>query len=136
MFHLFLTSHHICTSSFPDWMSDASILVNGGEYKGFLKADGTFAVTGIPSGSHVVEVAAANYDFERYRVDITKAGKIRARRLNFLQPNAVQVVPYPLRFVSTKQASFFEIREQWKVTDALFNPMVCQITLIKQTFSD
>lgn len=126
---------YIFTSSFLDWMSDTSILVNGGEYKGFLKADGTFVVTGIPSGSHVVEVAAANYDFERYRVDITKAGKIRARRLNFLQPNAVQVVPYPLRFVSTKQASFFEIREQWKITDALFNPMVRSITLINQTFS-
>ena len=107
-----------------DWQSDTSILVDSGVYKGFLKADGTFSVNNIPSGSYVVEVASPNYLFERFRVDINKGGKIRARQLNLLQPKAVHVVPYPLRFVAAKQAPFFEIREQWKVTDFLFNPMV------------
>lgn len=105
-------------------MIDTDILVDGGIYKGYLKADGSFVVASVPPGSHLIEIASPNYGFERYRVDITKGGKIRARHANFLQPSKVQVVPYPLRFVARKQAAFFEIREQWKVTDFLFNPMV------------
>ena len=101
------------------------MLVNDGELMGFLKADGTFAVNFVPSGSHLVEIVSPNYVFEKVRVDITKGGKIRARRANFVQPNAVQVVPYPLRFHADGQAPFFEIRETWKITDVLFNPMVC-----------
>jgi len=112
-----------------DWMLDTDIFVDGGDYKGFLKSDGTFVVASVPSGSHLIEVSSPNYAFERYRVDITKGGKIRARHANFLQPNAVQVVPYPLRFVARKQAAFFEIREEWKVTDFLFNPMVLMMLL-------
>ena len=112
-----------------DWMSDTQILVDGGEYKGFLKADGSFTVSLVPPGSYLVEVASPNYLFEPYRVDITKGGKIRARRANFLQPSQVQVVAYPLRFVANKQAPFFEVREQWKVTDLLMNPMVLMMIL-------
>ena len=107
-----------------DWQSETSILVDSGTYKGFLKSDGTFVINNIPSGSYVVEVASANYLFDRFRVDINKGGKIRARQLNLLQPKAVHVVPYPLRFVASKPAPFFEIRETMKVTDFLFNPMV------------
>jgi len=107
-----------------EWMNDTEILVNGGEYKGFLKSDGTFTVSNVAPNSYLVEVASANYLFEPYRVDITKGGKIRARRANFLQPTNVQVVAYPLRFVAAQQAPFFEIREKWKVTDVLYNPMV------------
>ncbi|XP_057291205.1 ER membrane protein complex subunit 7-like [Hydractinia symbiolongicarpus] len=112
-----------------EWMNGLVILVNGGIYKGFLKVDGTFVVHSVPPGSYLVEVGSSNYDFPRYRIDITKGGKIRARHVNFLQPNAVQVVPYPLRFVASKQAAFFEIRESWKITDFLFNPMVLMMVL-------
>jgi len=112
-----------------DWMLDTEVIVDGGDYKGFLKSDGTFVVASVPSGSHLIEVSSPNYAFERYRVDITKGGKIRARQANFLQPNAVQVVPYPLRYVARKQAAFFEIREEWKITDVLMNPMVLMMLL-------
>ena len=109
---------------FLDWVSETKVIVNDGELMGFLKSDGTFAVNFVPSGSHLVEVVSPNYVFEKIRVDITKGGKIRARRANFVLPNAVQVVPYPLRFHAQGQAPFFEIRETWKITDVLFNPMV------------
>jgi len=116
---------------FSDWMSSTTILVESGLYKGFLKTDGTFVINNIPSGSYLVEAASPNYMFDRFRVDINKGGKIRARQLNLLQPKAVHVVPYPLRFVATKQAAFFEIREQWKVTDMLYNPMVSFIIFLQ-----
>lgn len=112
-----------------EWMADTSVLVDGGDYKGFLRADGTFTVSRVPPGSYLVEIASPNYLFEPYRVDITKGGKIRARRVNFLQASDVQVVAYPLRFTANQQALFFEIREQWKVTDILYNPMILMMIL-------
>jgi len=67
--------------------------------------------------------------FEPVRVDISgrAKGKIRARKVNFLQNSAVVTVPYPLKFKAKEPAPFFEKREQWKVTDMLFNPMVSYV---------
>ncbi len=110
--------------SIQDWISDTRVLVNGGEYVGFIKSDGSFTVNLIPSGSHLVEVSSPNYFFDKFRVDITKGGKFRARKADFIQPNSVHVVAYPLRFMVNGQAAFFEARETWKATDVLFNPMV------------
>jgi len=97
---------------------------------GFLKTDGSFTVNDIPAGSYIVEVLSPNNMFEPVRVDISgrAKGKIRARKVNFLQNSAVVTVPYPLKFKSKEQAPFFEKRQPWKVTDMLFNPMVSQMT--------
>ena len=97
-----------------DWMMDTEIIVNGGDYKGFLRSDGSFIVA-TPPGSFLIEVSSPNYVFQRYHVDITKEGKIQAHQANFLQPNHTRVVPYPLRYVARKPAAFFEVRKKWKV---------------------
>jgi len=98
---------------------------------GFLKTDGSFTVNDIPAGSYIVEVLSPNNMFEPVRVDISgrAKGKIRARKVNFLQNSAVVTVPYPLKFKSKEQAPFFEKRQPWKVTDMLFNPMVLMMVL-------
>lgn len=113
-------------TSFSDWISQTRVLVDGGSYVGFLKTDGSFTVNDVPAGSYVVEVLTPNNMFEPVRVDISgrAKGKIRARKVNFLQNSAVVTVPYPLKFKAKEPAPFFEKREQWKVTDMLFNPMV------------
>lgn len=69
--------------------------------------------------------------FEALRVDITSKGKIRARRVNFLQPNLVKTVNYPLEFRERGQPSYFQKREQWRLTDFLFNPMVVLFVIFK-----
>lgn len=38
--------------------------INDGEYRGFLKEDGTFIINGVPSGSYVVEIVNADYFYE------------------------------------------------------------------------
>ena len=78
----------------------------------------------LPSGSYVFEIANPSYVFESIRVDINSKGKIRARRVNNIQPSAVQTVTYPLRFKARGVASYFHTREQWRITDFLFSPMV------------
>ena len=71
-----------------------------------------------------MEVANPAYLFEPLRVDITSAGKMRARKVNLLQPTKLQTVQYPLEFRERAKASYFQQREQWRLTDFLFNPMV------------
>lgn len=78
----------------------------------------------MPSGSYDVEVANPDYMFEPVRVDITSKGKIRARKLNLLQPAQVQLTTYPLKFKAKGKPNYFQQREQWRITDFLFNPMV------------
>lgn len=54
-----------------------------GEIKGFLKTDGTFVISKVPSGSsYVVEILNPNYLYEPVRVEINNKGKFRARKVN------------------------------------------------------
>ena len=90
----------------------------------FRRSDGSFTIHNVPSGSYVVEVSNPTYVFETNRVDITSKGKIRARRLNNVQPSVVNTVSYPFKFKARGKASYFQVREQWRITDFLMNPMV------------
>jgi len=105
-----------------NWQANTRILVNGGEYLGFLKDDGSFVVNNVPSGTYVVEVSNPNIMYETVRVDINSKGKFRARRVNFIQPSQVQQLPYPLKLKPIQNFHYFQVREVWKVTDVLFNP--------------
>ncbi|XP_056011858.1 ER membrane protein complex subunit 7-like [Ostrea edulis] len=112
-----------------EWIGVARVLVDGGDYVGYLRSDGSFVVNDLPSGSYVVEVSHPDYIFESARVDITSKGKMRARRVNYLQPSLVKTLSYPLDFKDRQKAKYFQTREQWKVTDFLMNPMVLTMVL-------
>ncbi|KAI1729079.1 ARP2/3 complex 20 kDa subunit (ARPC4) domain-containing protein [Ditylenchus destructor] len=110
-----------------NWWAKSRVLVNYGKYIGFVREDGSFVVDGVPSGSYIVEISNTDYIFEPVRVDITSKGKIRARRLNLLQPNTVNTIPYPLQLVARQPARYFRTREEWRITDVLMNPMVIML---------
>lgn len=108
-----------------DWLWKTTISVDGGRYRGFLKANGEFEIHGVPPGSYLVEVVSPNDVFEPARVDISsKSGKVRARKVNVLKTTSVHHLPYPLKFKSERQANFFEKREPWSIISTLKNPMV------------
>uniref|UniRef100_A0A914Z0K3 ER membrane protein complex subunit 7 beta-sandwich domain-containing protein n=1 Tax=Panagrolaimus superbus TaxID=310955 RepID=A0A914Z0K3_9BILA len=109
------------------WKAESRVLVNYGEYISFLKEDGSFLVEGVPSGSYIVEIANVDYIFEPVRVDINSKGKARARRLNLLQPNTVEIIPYPLALTARQPTRYFRPREEWRITDVLMNPMVIML---------
>lgn len=50
--------------------------------KGFLKSDGSFILSKVPSGSYVLEIQNANYLFDAVRIEISIKGKFRARKVN------------------------------------------------------
>jgi len=76
---------------------------------------------GVPHGSYTVSISSPTYIFESVRVDITKNGKIRARKLNLIDPREVIVVKYPLHFETDTKANYFEKREVFQWTDFIFN---------------
>ncbi|CAK1584911.1 unnamed protein product [Parnassius mnemosyne] len=112
-----------------NWQVETRIHVNGGEYIGFVKEDGSFTIHNIPTGSYVVEVVNPDYMYEPVRVEINSKGKYRARRVNYIQTSQVIQVPYPLRMKALSKFRYFQIREQWRLTDFLFNPMVIMMVL-------
>ncbi|CAL8080768.1 unnamed protein product [Orchesella dallaii] len=112
-----------------EWLTQTQVVVNGGEHVGLLREDGTFVIYGVPSGSFVVEVMNPQYNYEAARVDITSKGKLRARKVNYIQPALVTHLPYPLKLNPLGSYRYFIPREQWRIADVLMSPMVLMMVL-------
>ncbi|KAJ8680377.1 hypothetical protein QAD02_016164 [Eretmocerus hayati] len=112
-----------------EWLVNTYVMANGGEHYGFLRHDGSFVISNVPSGSYVIEVVNPNYAFEQVRVEINSKGKFRARKVNLIQTSEVIQVSYPLKLRSGGPYRYFQMREQWRVTDFLLNPMVLMMIL-------
>lgn len=83
------------------------------------------------SGSYIVEVLNSNYLIPPVRVEISSkaTGRIRARKVDFVQPNEVMLVKYPLAFRVNDRTNFFDKRETWQLTDIFKSPMVPMLVL-------
>jgi len=117
------------TESMNEFLRNTKVIVNYGQYFAFLRSDGSFSVTHLIPGSYLMEISNPDYFYEPIRVDINSKGKIRARKVNYIQTSAVQQLAYPLKFKSKGPFKYFQTRETWKVTDFIFNPMVLMMVL-------
>ncbi|EDW12478.1 ER membrane protein complex subunit 7 homolog [Drosophila mojavensis] len=106
------------------WPADVSVALNGGEYLGFVQVDGSFRISGVPSGSYVLYAHHADIFFSPIRIDIAHNGKFRARKLSHLRPSQVVKLPYPLMLTPGMPRRYFRTREQWNILDYMLNPMV------------
>lgn len=113
----------------PEWLLSTKVLVNGGDRIGFLRNDGSFLVSNLEPGSYSIEIVNPNHVYEPARVDINSKGKFRARKLNYVQTNLVQQIPYPLKFKVRSPYKYFQVREAWRITDFLMNPMMLMMIL-------
>jgi len=108
-----------------DELSSVRVVLNDGEYSGFVKADGRFTIYNVPTkSSHVATVLTPKYVFESMRVEITGKGNIRARKLSLTRPSVVEILEYPLLFRPMAVPKYFQKREEFSVLDMLKNPMV------------
>ncbi|UJR32521.1 hypothetical protein I4U23_019983 [Adineta vaga] len=105
-----------------DGIHHIRILVDEGQYVGIPRIDGTFVITGISSGSYIVSVISPIYIFKSIRVDINTKGKIRAREVDFIQPDKIVPLKYPLHFEVQEHKNYFQKRESYKWTDLILNP--------------
>jgi len=111
------------------WLTDTVIALDGGRRRTFLREDNSFVFQGLPSGTFLVEVENPDYLYEQVRVDINTKGKHRARKNDVVQPNKVTQLPYPIKAKPLGKFRYFQKREEWKVTDVLFNPMVMMMVM-------
>ena len=115
--------------SSSSWYSQTRILANGGEFVGVLRKDNSFVINNVPSGSYVVEVVNPSHAYEPVRVEINSKGKLRARKVNYIQTSTVDPVVYPLAMSPLARHRYFQVREQWRATDFLYSPMVLMMVL-------
>lgn len=118
--------------NYKNWVQNTDIMLhtdNSGIFRGFLKSDGSFVINKVPSGSFILEVHNPDYFYEQVRVEINSKGKFRARKVSHIQPSQVIQLPYPLKLKALTTFRYFQQREQWKITDFLFSPMVLMMVL-------
>jgi len=112
-----------------DWYWSTRIYLDGGKRMAFLKEDNSFVISGLQSGSFLLEVSNPDFYYEPVRVDVNSKGKVRARKVNNVQPSQVNQLPYPLRLKSPGRFKYFQQREEWKISDMLMNPMIIMMVL-------
>merc|ERR1719348_570990 len=112
-----------------NWFTVTTVTLDGGKRRAFLKEDNSFVFQGLPSGTFLVEVENPDYMYEQVRVDINSKGKHRARKNNVVQPNQVTQLPYPIKAKPLGKFRYFQKREEWKVTDVLFIPMLMMMVM-------
>merc|ERR1712013_150689 len=112
-----------------NWLTVTTVTLDGGKRRAFLKEDNSFVFQGVSSGTFLVEVENPDYMYEQVRVDINSKGKHRARKNNAVQPNQVTQLPYPIKAKPLGKFRYFQKREEWKVTDVLFNPMLMMMVM-------
>ena len=116
-----------------DWYWTTKIYLEGGKRMAYLKEDNSFVITGLASGSYLLEVSNPDYYYESVRVDINSTGKVRARKVDNVQPKKRpakrDVLHYPLQLKSLGRFKYFQAKEEWKVTDVLMNPTVIIMVL-------
>ena len=107
--------------------------VTVGSRYGFLRSDGSFVVSNLPSGSFILEVNCPKFEFPLVRIDINpKNDHIRARRLDLVKPNHVSQdssLVYPLILTPERTKDYFEQKQPWNLSSILMNPMVLMLVL-------
>ncbi|XP_030377232.1 ER membrane protein complex subunit 7 homolog [Scaptodrosophila lebanonensis] len=112
-----------------NWQRLLTLSVDNGDYKGFVHQNGRFVVSGVPSGSYILYIHHPDLQFLPVRIEINSKGKIRARKLNLVQPRVVVHIAYPLVLKPLGRNRYFYLREQWRILDVLLNPMVLIMVL-------
>jgi hypothetical protein len=103
----------------PVKLSNAKVILNGGQQVSFLKPEGYFSFHNVPAGTHLIEVAAIGYFFSPVRVDVSarNPGKVEAaytetrRGLN-------ELILEPFR-----EEQYYEIKEPFSIMSLVKSPM-------------
>ncbi|XP_026387592.1 ER membrane protein complex subunit 7 homolog [Papaver somniferum] len=100
-------------------LSNAKVLLNGGQRTSFLRPDGYFSFHNVPAGTHLIEVASVGFFFSPVRVDVSarNPGKVQAA-LTETRRGLTELVLEPL-----KEEHYYEIREPFNVMSLLKSPM-------------
>ena len=98
------------------------ILVDGGTHTTFAREDGTFSLHLQPGASYLLDVHCPGVQYPQLRVDVNRAGKVRAATNDALR-RSVRTSP-EFTVAPTGTQDYFQRREAVNVMAMLKNPMV------------
>ncbi|XP_044464817.1 ER membrane protein complex subunit 7 homolog isoform X2 [Mangifera indica] len=100
-------------------ISNAKVILNGGQSVTFLRPDGYFSFHNMSAGTHLIEVAAIGYFFSPVRVDVSarNPGKVQAA-LTENRRGLNELVLEPLQ-----EEQYYEIREPFSIMSVVKSPM-------------
>ncbi|KAJ3410910.1 hypothetical protein HDV05_003041 [Chytridiales sp. JEL 0842] len=104
---------------------NTKVILNGGQKVAYLEEDGSFSFTNVPSGSHLLEVLANGYVFDKIRVSVmgsTATAYIHLDGTSWTQPGPP--VALPLVLPARAKVNFFMKREGFSVLSLFQNPMM------------
>ncbi|KAH7420789.1 hypothetical protein KP509_13G022600 [Ceratopteris richardii] len=96
------------------------VILNAGQRVAFVRPDGYFAFSGIPAGTHLLEVVAPGYFFSPVRVDVS--ARLNGQLQAFLTETR-RVISEPLMFEPLREEEYFEKREPFSIMGLLKSPM-------------
>lgn len=88
------------------------------------RKNGKFTIHNVKPGSYVLEVYSTKLDFKSLAIDVSRSGKVRARKYDSKLPDKIALVPYPIHIKPRRISKYFETREDFTMQDIIFNPMV------------
>eukprot|EP00347_Sterkiella_histriomuscorum_P009388 403341402 len=115
--------------------SNTKVILNGGEFTGFVNNMGAFNIYVPKNGTYKLDVVNLNYHFESVIVEIlnvdqndevAKKRQIRAYMYNIKSGKDYKLV-YPLQLEPSNRIQYFEIEEPFNPLVYLKNPMVLMV---------
>ncbi|KAG2224914.1 hypothetical protein INT45_010863, partial [Circinella minor] len=106
------------------------VSLNGDAYTALVKANGQFEITGVDTGSYILEVQAIDYVFPKLRLDIEKEqGITRASYTSYGASfeSRGYTVEQPLELRAKGPAKYFVERKGFNVLAMFKNPMFLMI---------
>ncbi|KAI3381661.1 hypothetical protein SNEBB_004558 [Seison nebaliae] len=105
-------------------MSSVQILLNGGmNGKTFASSSGNFSLTGVSSGSYIIEVVSPTHLIDMVRIDVNSNGKVRVRQLDILKLGRIEILN-DLNLQVRMPIHYFNERTPYRLKDILMSPMI------------
>lgn len=103
------------------------MVLNGGQYVGLVRSDGSFVIHDVPPGSYLLEVHSIELSFQPLRVDVSARdkGKIRVSSPH----RRGERLSYPLVLRSSSKNTYFQVRPPFDPWTLIKNPFAIPIIL-------
>ncbi|KAJ1814669.1 hypothetical protein LPJ75_002670, partial [Coemansia sp. RSA 2598] len=112
---------------------ETRVVINGGEYTGFIQKDGAFAVDNVKLGDSLLEIASSEYAFPKIHVRISLKEDGRASiAARYVQVGSdwsddAPVLAYPLRIAAASKYDFFTERQGFSIIAMFSNPYMMMV---------
>jgi hypothetical protein len=100
------------------------VTLNHGDLSTYSKIDGTFQLTSVPPGIHLLEVQSIEYHFGQVKIQLLKDAMTEPKCVEYMYPGAPKKpIGHPLELVAYATYEYYEKRPAFSFLVILKNPM-------------